>query len=82
MWADTNLTAPRIMREVRPEKVADAVVSVLLGAGEVLVTSGPIRPLLAAAQIVPSAVGRSLRAMGVLETLKERARRAMEKARA
>lgn len=74
MWADTGVTAPAAMREVPPRKVVAAVRRVIRGAPEVLVTSGPIRPLLAIAQLFPSLDGRVLSWMGVIRTLKERAR--------
>lgn len=73
MWSDTGLKAPAALREVRPQAVAAAVRKVLGGATEVLVTAGPIRPLLALAQLFPSLDARALRWMGVLRTLKNRA---------
>ena len=58
---------------MRPQAVTAAVRKVLGGATEVLVTAGPIRPLLALAQLFPSLDARALRWMGVLRTLKNRA---------
>ena len=57
MWADTGQRAPALMREVKPEKVVRAVFAVLNGAGEVLVTPGPIRPLLVLREMFPSIEG-------------------------
>jgi short-subunit dehydrogenase len=76
MWADTGLRAPAMMREVRPEAVADGVVAVIRGAEEVLVTPTPVRPLLALRELAPKLTGSLLKRMGVLETLKARARHA------
>ncbi|GAB4110710.1 MAG: SDR family NAD(P)-dependent oxidoreductase [Sandaracinaceae bacterium] len=76
MWADTGLRAPAMMREVRPEAVADGVVAVIRGAEEVLVTPTPVRPLLALRELAPRLTGSLLKRMGVLETLKARARHA------
>src|SRR5205823_6599664 len=53
MWADTGVRAPKLMREVAPAKVAQAVLKVIRGAGEVLVTPGPVRPLLALRELFP-----------------------------
>lgn len=76
MWADTGLRAPAMMREVRPEAVADGVVAVIRGAEEVLVTPTPVRPLLALRELAPKLTGSLLARMGVLDTLKARARHA------
>ena len=73
MWADTGLKAPAMMREVRPEAVADAVVAVIRGAEEVLVTPTPVRPLLALRELAPKLTGALLKRMGVLATLEARA---------
>lgn len=61
------------MREVSPAKVVKAVFAVLGGAGEVLVTPMPIRPMLALRELFPSLDGPVLRRMGVLRTLAARA---------
>lgn len=79
MWADTGVKAPALMREVAPARVIAAVHAVLDGAGEVLVTPGPIRPLLAMAQLFPTLDGAVLRSIGVLDTLRERAKATAEK---
>jgi short-subunit dehydrogenase len=73
MWADTGLRAPAALREVKPEKFVRAVLSVLSGAAEVLVTPGPVRPLLALGQMAPKFDGTLLRRMGVMSVLKARA---------
>lgn len=73
MWGRTGLRAPLAMREVSPAKVVKAVVKVIGGAGEVLVTSGPIRPILALRELFPSLEARALRSMGILRTLEQRA---------
>jgi short-subunit dehydrogenase len=73
MWADTGLRAPSLMREVRPEAVADGVIAVIRGAQEVLVTPTPVRPLLALRELAPRLTGALLARMGVLATLEARA---------
>ena len=73
MWADTGLRAPAAFREVSPDAVAQAVIEVIRGKGEVLVTAGPVRPLLALRQLIPSLEGPMLRAMGVAKVLGKRA---------
>ena len=79
MWADTGLRAPAMMREVRPEAVADAVVAVIRGAEEVLVTPTPVRPLLALRELAPKLTGALLERMGVLATLEARAAHAAKR---
>lgn len=74
MWSDTGVKAPALLREVAPEKVVRGVHKVLGGASEVLVTPGPIRPLLALGQLFPWIDAPFLRWLGVLEVLKQRAR--------
>src|SRR5690606_4773710 len=73
MWADCGLEAPAAMREVAPAKVIAGVRKVLRGAPEVLITPGPIRPMLALGQLFPSLDARVMRWMGVLRVLKRRA---------
>ncbi|HXW05771.1 MAG TPA: SDR family NAD(P)-dependent oxidoreductase [Vicinamibacterales bacterium] len=75
MWADRGLPAPRLMREVSPERVAAAVLEVIRGAAEVLVTPAPIRPMLALRELFPRLEGAVLRRLGVMDVLKRRARR-------
>jgi short-subunit dehydrogenase len=73
MWADHGVKAPKLMREVRPERVSKAVLKVIGGAQEVLVTPGPVRPLLALGQLFPSATRRFLSLLGVTPVLAQRA---------
>lgn len=75
MWSNTGRRAPALMREVKPEKVVRGVLSVIRGAHEVLVTPGPIRPLLALRELFPSIEGPVLRGLGVFEAMKGRATR-------
>jgi len=74
MWADTGVAPPRWMGEVPLARVVGAVRRVLSGAGEVLVTPTPMRPLLAVGQLFPGLSGRVLGWLGVLDTLRERTR--------
>jgi short-subunit dehydrogenase len=76
MWADTGLSAPALLREVQPSAVVDGVLQVIRGRAEVLVTPGPMRPMLALRELVPSVEGRILRWMGVARVLAARADRA------
>jgi short-subunit dehydrogenase len=75
MWADSGLRAPTMMREVKPEKVVQGVIAVIRGAPEVLVTPGPIRPLLALREMFPGVDASVLRRLGVTDALKKRAMR-------
>ena len=76
MWARAEVEAPWAIREVAPERVADAVLEVLAGAPEVLVTSGPIRPLLGLFALAPGLESKLLRALGIREAMRVRAERA------
>lgn len=73
MWADSGVKAPALMREVPPARVVAGVRRVIDGAPEVLVTPGPVRPLLAIGQLFPSLDAIMLRWLGVLDALKARA---------
>jgi short-subunit dehydrogenase len=75
MWADTGQTAPAAMKEVPPERVAKAVIRVIRGDAEVLVTPTPVRPLLALRALAPSIEGPLMRAMGITKVLAARANR-------
>jgi short-subunit dehydrogenase len=75
MWADTGRRAPALMREVSPEKVVSGVLAVIRGAPEVLVTPGPIRPMLALRELFPRIEGPALRFLGVYDAMKNRTRR-------
>jgi short-subunit dehydrogenase len=74
MWADTNVKAPLLMREVSIGKVVDGVRKVISGKPEVLVTPGPVRPLLALSQMRPTWIPVLLRWMGITNVLEERSR--------
>ena len=74
MWANTGETAPRMMREVSPEKVAVAVLKVIGGTTEALVTPGPIRLLLALQELAPSMKKPMLKRLGILKVFRDRAR--------
>jgi short-subunit dehydrogenase len=73
MWASTGLKAPSSMKEVSTADVCAGVRQVISGANEVLVTSGPMRPALAFAQLFPSLEARAMGWMGITKTLQERA---------
>ena len=79
MWADTGLSAPAMLREVPPEKLVRGVMAVIRGAQEVLVTSGPVRPLLALRELVPGLDAAVLRRMGVMRALEARAETILKK---
>lgn len=79
MWADTGIQAPLALREVPLSAVVRAVRKVIAGQTEVLVTPGPIRPLLALAQLLPGLTPKVLGWMGVLDVLRDRARHTAEK---
>ena len=72
MWQRTGLDAPAGLRAVSPHKVAGAVLKVIGGHPEVLVTPGPIRPFLALRELFPRMEAKALKLMGVLDTLRER----------
>lgn len=73
MWGRTGLRAPLALREVSSAKVVAGVMKVLGGAGEVLVTPGPIRPMLALRELLPGLEVPLMRSMGILRTLAQRA---------
>jgi len=73
MWGRTGLRAPLALREVSMAKVVAGVMKVIGGAGEVLVTPGPIRPMLALRELFPGLEVPLMRAMGILRTLAQRA---------
>lgn len=72
MWSDTGVKAPKMLKEVPLQKVADATVAVLDGKPEVLVSSPLVRPMLALGQLFPSLDRRMLGWLGVLDVLKNR----------
>ncbi len=66
MWAESGGgKAPILFREVSPEKVARAVVKAINGTPEALVTSWPIRALLAFFDLAPGLKTPALELMGV-----------------
>ncbi len=71
MWKDRGGTAPKMMREVSPLKVAAGVLKAILGAQEVLVMPMPIRPLLALGQLAPGLSRAIVKRMGVAKAMKE-----------
>ncbi len=79
MWADTGQKAPSMMREVSPQKVADAVMKVIDGATEALVTPGPIRPLLALSALFPRVEAFAIKRMGIVEVFRSRIPAASER---
>ena len=79
MWADHGVEAPRLMREVPPERVVRAMFNVIRGSREVLVTPGPVRPLLAFSALLPGATARVLSMLGVTRTLAARAESASQR---
>ncbi len=81
MWSDTGVRAPALMREVSPAKVINAVFKVIAGAREVLVTPGPVRPLLVLREIFTGSDGSIMRKLGVMDVLRERADRASARIR-
>jgi short-subunit dehydrogenase len=73
MWGRTGIRAPLALREVGPERVAKAVMKVLGGAKQVLVTAGPVRPMLALVELFPGIEGPMLRLTNIVSTLERRA---------
>jgi uncharacterized protein len=61
-----------MMREVKPENVVRGILAVMRGAPEVLVTPGPVRPLLLLRDMFPGIEGPILRRMGILDVMKKR----------
>lgn len=72
MWADTGVSAPPMMKEVPPSRVVAGVLQVMNGAGEILVTPSPVRPLLALSELFPDLNGPVLRWLGVIDALRKR----------
>src|SRR5690606_938020 len=74
MWKDRGTKAPRLLPEVSAAKVVDGVFRVIAGERQVLVTPGPIRPLLALGELFPSLTPFVMRSMGILDAMQARAR--------
>jgi NAD(P)-dependent dehydrogenase (short-subunit alcohol dehydrogenase family) len=73
MWADHGRPAPRLLREVTPAKVVQAVFKVIDGAPEALVSSGPIKPLLALGEVSPGMKKLVIKRMGLLGLMRREA---------
>jgi short-subunit dehydrogenase len=71
MWKNRGGTAPRMAREVSPQKVADSVLKAVRGAREVLVMPTPIRPLLALAQLAPGMQRTLVKRMGIVAAMRD-----------
>ena len=70
MWADRGQKAPRLMTTVPPQKVADAVLKVIRGSREALVTPAPLRPLLALNALFPGLQRPMLKRMGIATAMR------------
>jgi hypothetical protein len=75
MWAELDERVPSIIGEVSPERVAKAVLKVIRGSGEELVTAGPVRPIIAAGELSPSLGALLMRRIGFVKLLREAATR-------
>jgi short-subunit dehydrogenase len=78
MWATheaSGVKAPRMTKPVSPQKVADGVIRAIKGAPEVIVASGPMRPLLAFAEMAPGQKRTLTRRMGIRRVFEEEANR-------
>jgi short-subunit dehydrogenase len=75
MWADHGGKAPMMLREVSMAKVVRAVLKVIDGAPEVLVNSGPVKPILALGAIAPSMKKATIKRMGLLRLMRDEANR-------
>ena len=79
MWANHvaggTVKTPAMARAVSPEKVAQGVLKAIAGAPEVIVASGPMRPLLAFGQMAPGMKRRLIKRMGVLDVFRVEADR-------
>ena len=74
MHAVFGVKAPKLAGEVSPEKVARKVIrAVDRGLAEVLVTPGPIRPLLAASELFPGFGKFVQKRLGMVDFLRRRA---------
>ena len=75
MWADAHDPAPWLLREVPPSKVVAAVFKVIDGAPEAIVSSLPIRPLLALWAVAPALKKPVVKQMGLLRLMRKEAAR-------
>ena len=66
MFNDAQVDPPSLLGSSKPQKVADAVINALnKGSCEIIVNSGPIRPLLALAQVSWKLADKIVRWLGV-----------------
>lgn len=71
MWADAGAgNAPLLAREVSPQKVAAGVIKAIHGTPEVMVTFGPIRPLILLFEAAPRLRAPVMKYMGVTRVWK------------
>jgi short-subunit dehydrogenase len=79
MWAGHvaggDVKAPSMVRAVPPQKVADAVIRCIGTGGEILVSSGPVRPLFVLAQVSPGLTQAIVKRLGVRDVFREEAER-------
>jgi short-subunit dehydrogenase len=75
MWVDHGGKAPAMLREVPIEKVVQAVLKVIDGAPEVLVNSGPVKPLLALGAFAPGMKSTIVKRMGLTRLMRDEAHR-------
>ena len=75
MWADAHDRAPFLLREVPPSKVVAAVFRVIDGTSEAVVSSLPIRPLLALWAVAPALKKPMVKQMGLLRLMRKEAGR-------
>lgn len=76
MWAKFGgKRAPWIAREVTPQQVVAGVLKVIDGAEEVIVNSGPIRPMLALGEAIPGFTAAFMRWVGIAKSQREESAR-------
>jgi short-subunit dehydrogenase len=75
MWANSGSKAPRML-QVSPQRCANAVLKIIAGlSSQEIVSSGPVRPLLALAELAPGLNKPILKSLGVLKAFRNAARR-------
>jgi hypothetical protein len=67
--------APALVRPVSPQKVAVAVLRAVHRGGEILVASGPMRPLFALGELAPRSKLAIVRRLGIREVFRAEAQR-------
>jgi len=73
MFHDGHLDPPAMLGSSKPQAVADAVVKAIKNnSAEIIVNSGPIKPLLALGQISPRLGDSVVRIFGVSKVSKKR----------